>query len=60
MEAAQYKKWDYLIFSWAPTGIGLSFQDELNEFGSEGWELVTIIEFKDGIRAYFKRPALPA
>jgi len=31
-------------------------EQELNEFGSSGWELVSMLEVQDGVIAIFKQP----
>ncbi|MCB2217303.1 DUF4177 domain-containing protein [Desulfofustis glycolicus] len=31
-------------------------EQELNEFGRSGWELVSLLEMQDGIIAFFKQP----
>ena len=43
-------KWEYTIFQLAGTAR-INLTDELNKFGFDGWELVTI----DDSKFYFKR-----
>jgi len=31
-------------------------EQELNEFGASGWELVSVLEVQDGIIVFFKQP----
>ena len=31
-------------------------EQELNEFGQNGWELVSVLEVQDGVIAFFKQP----
>ena len=50
------QKWEYRVcFT-----ITVPTQDELNQFGTEGWELVTVVAGTtsrgSGYLAYFKRP----
>jgi hypothetical protein len=44
--------WEYLTMRY-PTPAGAS---ELNEFGSQGWELVAVMEGETHYYYYFKRP----
>ncbi len=44
-------KWEY-IYAW----LGFDEGEELNHYGSLGWELVSIIVEAEGKKAYFKRP----
>jgi hypothetical protein len=47
------QKWEYLT---APL-IDHALQEILNNFGDEGWELVTVMtNAQSGLVAYFKRP----
>ena len=45
-------KWEYAVI-WLKADK--SQQDALNKCGSEGWELVSVIEVKKEFMAYFKR-----
>jgi len=58
-------KWSYktVHFELKKEGLlGSGFLDEseieqeLNEFGSTGWELVSVLEVQDGVIAFFKQP----
>lgn len=58
-------RWGYktVLFEMKKEGLlGGAFLDEteieqeLNEFGRSGWELVSILEMQDGIIAFFKQP----
>ncbi len=58
-------RWSYktTLYELKKEGIlGSSFLDEseieqsLNEFGASGWELVSMLETRDGIIAVFKQP----
>ncbi len=58
-------KWSYktVHFELKKEGLlGSGFLDEseieqeLNEFGLAGWELVSVLEVQDGIIAFFKQP----
>ncbi len=58
-------KWSYktVHFELKKEGLlGGSFLDEaeieeqLNDFGRSGWELISVIEVQDGIIAFFKQP----
>ncbi len=51
-------KWEYFV---APILIHAS-QQILNNFGSEGWELVQIVQGSNSESpvGYFKRPILPS
>ena len=58
-------KWSYktVHFELKREGLlGGSFLDEaeieeqLNDFGRSGWELISVIEVQDGIIAFFKQP----
>ena len=60
-------RWSYKTthFSMKKEGLlGNAFLDEaeieatLNEFGSAGWELVSLMEVNDGLIAVFKQPLL--
>ncbi|PID41326.1 MAG: hypothetical protein CR981_03585 [Proteobacteria bacterium] len=31
-------------------------EQELNEFGCNGWELISVLEVQDGVIAFFKQP----
>ena len=45
-------KWEYAT---APL-IEHATQEILNQWGEDGWELVTVLQGPQGIIAYFKRP----
>lgn len=58
-------RWSYktILYELKKEGIlGSAFLDEseieqsLNEFGASGWELVSMLETRDGIIAVFKQP----
>ncbi|HSO09193.1 MAG TPA: DUF4177 domain-containing protein [Desulfoprunum sp.] len=58
-------RWSYktVLFELKKEGLlGNAFLDEseielsLNEFGASGWELISMIETRDGIIAVFKQP----
>lgn len=34
----------------------MEIEQELNEFGRNGWELISVLEVQDGIIAFFKQP----
>lgn len=59
--------WSYktVVFELKKEGfLGSAFLDEtemeesLNEYGAEGWELISTLEMQDGLIAIFKKPAL--
>ena len=61
-------KWSYktVHFELKKEGLlGSGFLDEseieqeLNEFGLAGWELVSVLEVQDGIIVFFKQPTYP-
>lgn len=61
-------KWSYktVHFELKKEGLlGSGFLDEseieqeLNEFGLAGWELVSVLEVQDGIIVFFKQPIYP-
>lgn len=58
-------RWSYktVLYELKKEGLlGSAFLDEseieqsLNEFGTAGWELVSMVETRDGIMAVFKQP----
>ncbi len=36
------QQWEYKVADWKPGWLGTQAQDKLNEFGKDGWELVSI------------------
>lgn len=59
------QRWGYKTIHFAMKKEGLlggafldetEIEQELNEFGRSGWELVSILELQDGIIAFFKQP----
>lgn len=64
-EMGKEMRWSYKTATFEPKKEGLlgsTFLDEseieqsLNEFGAAGWELVSMLETRDGIIAVFKQP----
>jgi hypothetical protein len=58
-------RWSYKTVHFAMKKEGLlggafldetEIEQELNEFGRRGWELVSILETQDGVIAFFKQP----
>jgi hypothetical protein len=58
-------RWGYKTVHFAMKKEGLlggvfldetEIEQELNEFGRSGWELVSLLEMQDGIIAFFKQP----
>lgn len=58
-------RWGYKTVHFAMKKEGLlggafldetEIEQELNEFGRRGWELVSILETQDGVIAFFKQP----
>jgi hypothetical protein len=56
------QKWEYLSFAriygqWSDDKFdGRTVQDKLSDFGSEGWELVSVVYDSSGYHFYLKRP----
>jgi hypothetical protein len=48
------QKWNYFVVDLT----ALPVASWLNQFGSDGWELVIVIPKLDGATVYFKRPAV--
>lgn len=46
-------KWEH---SWITLNLFKNTEAILDEYGEEGWELVTIFRDNDSFQAFFKRP----
>ncbi len=58
-------RWGYKTIHFAMKKEGLlggvfldetEIEQELNEFGRSGWELISLLEMQDGVIAFFKQP----
>jgi hypothetical protein len=52
-----WQAWEYKLF--VPVAPGLSLQDQMNQLGAEGWELVAVrddITSPYRVACFFKRP----
>jgi len=58
-------RWGYKTVHFAMKKEGLlggvfldetEIEQELNEFGRSGWELISLLEMQDGVIAFFKQP----
>ncbi|WP_232688601.1 DUF4177 domain-containing protein [Halobacterium zhouii] len=64
MSKANARRWEYAVFR-PPRGEtkkeAENPEDELNEYGADGWELAETIDYSGGGTKYlvFKRPASP-
>lgn len=47
-----YQLWEYKYLGLGGPGPHAGLEDKLNQFGQEGWELISA----DGLHLYFKRP----
>ncbi len=36
------QQWEYQVATWKPGWGATKFKDKLNEFGKDGWELVSV------------------
>jgi len=50
-------KWEYKKIEKSPDEEQSLDEEELNKLGSEGWELVEVVQVNSWFHYYFKRPA---